>query len=472
MELHFHGATEEVTGSCHLIKLGGYQVLLDCGLIQGSIGNESRNEQDFPFNPKEIDAVVLSHAHIDHSGRLPLLVKRGFTGPIYSQQATKSLCRIMLKDAAFLNEKEAEWENKKRERKGLKLVQPLYDRTDAICTMKQFRAKAYDEEFTVLPGIKVRFNDAGHILGSSIIELWLEQKGQSRKLVFSGDLGQSNMPILRNPATVKDADLVLMESTYGDRLHRPFNDTLSELSELFSAPNLARGNIIIPSFAVGRTQLLLFLFSKYAHEWGLDNWHIFLDSPMAIEATEVYDQYTNLYDKETSSLWHESGLYRRLPNLHFCRTTNQSMAINRISAGAIIIAGSGMCTGGRIKHHLKNNIWRKNCQIIIPGFQAAGTLGRSIVDGAKTIRLWGETINVAAKVHTIGGLSAHADQQELINWYQQFKQQPPLMLVHGELIALDALATKVREKTKANVRIARKNMIMDLVNMQLLNNAV
>lgn len=468
MELHFHGATEEVTGSCHLIKLGGYQVLLDCGLIQGSIGNESRNEQAFPFNPEKIDAVILSHAHIDHSGRLPLLVKRGFSGPIYAQKATKSLCRIMLKDAAFLNEKEAEWENKKRERKGLKLVQPLYDRTDAIVTMKKFRAKPYDEKFSILPGIRARFNDAGHILGSSIVELWLEQKSQSRKLVFSGDLGQSNMPILRNPVTVKDADLVLMESTYGDRLHRPFDDTLLELSEIFSATNQAKGNIIIPSFAVGRTQLLLFLFSKYGHEWGLDNWHIFLDSPMAIEATEVYDRYNNLYDKETSSLWHENGLYRRLPNLHFCRTTNQSMAINRISAGAIIIAGSGMCTGGRIKHHLKNNIWRKHCQVIIPGFQAAGTLGRSILDGAKTIKLWGETINVAAKIHTIGGLSAHADQQELITWYQQFKQRPPLMLVHGELVALDALAIKVREKTNANVRIARRNMVMDLINMQLL----
>lgn len=468
MELHFHGAAGEVTGSCHLIKLGRYQILLDCGLIQGSRLSESRNEQAFPFEPSEIDAVILSHAHIDHSGRLPLLVKRGFSGPIYAQNATKSLCRIMLKDAAFLNEKDAEWENKKRERKGLKLVEPLYDRPDAVKAMRQFRAKPYDEKVTALPGIKFRFRDAGHILGSSIVELFLDQNSVSRKIVFSGDLGQGNMPILRNPVTVEQADLVLMESTYGNRLHRDFDATLQELKEIFTSASKSHGNIIIPSFAVGRTQLLLYLFSKYSKDWGLNDWHIFLDSPMAIEATEVYDQYANLYDKEATSLWSNNGLYDRLPNLHFCRTTNQSMALNRIDSGAIIIAGSGMCTGGRIKHHLKNNIWRKNCHLIVPGFQAAGTIGRALVDGAKHIRLWAETIKVAAKVHTIGGLSAHADQRELIGWYGNFKNQPPLILVHGEETALDALLIKLQDKTNAKLRIAREGMAINLVDMRTL----
>lgn len=468
MELHFHGAAGEVTGSCHLIKLGRYQILLDCGLIQGSRLSESRNQQAFPFEPGDIDAVILSHAHIDHSGRLPLLVKRGFSGPIYAQNATKSLCRIMLKDAAFLNEKDAEWENKKRERKGLKLVQPLYDRADAVNAMRQFRAKPYDQTVTMLPGIKFRLQDAGHILGSSIVELWLDKNGVSRKIVFSGDLGQGNMPILRNPVSVQQADLVLMESTYGNRLHRDFKDTLQELKDIFISANKTNGNVIIPSFAVGRTQLLLYLFSKYSKDWGIDNWHIFLDSPMAIEATEVYDQYGNLYDKEASSLWSNNGLYKRLPNLHFCRTTNQSMALNRIDSGAIIIAGSGMCTGGRIKHHLKNNIWRKNCHLIVPGFQAAGTIGRALVDGASRIRLWSETVKVSAKVHTIGGLSAHADQGELIDWYSGFKNQPALILVHGEELALDTLLIELQDKTNAKIRIARPDTVMDLTTMHTL----
>ncbi|MFT5658739.1 MAG: metallo-beta-lactamase family protein [Gammaproteobacteria bacterium] len=469
MELHFYGAAGEVTGSCHLIKLNGYRILLDCGLIQGGRTSEAQNEEPFPFDTKDIDAVILSHAHIDHSGRIPLLVKRGFTGPIYAQKATKSLCRIMLKDAAFLNEKDAEWENKKRQRKGLSLVQPLYDRDDAKAAMRQFRALPYEKITTIVPGIKVRLQDAGHILGSSIVELWLEDKGVSRKIVFSGDLGQSNMPILRNPVMIEEADLVLMESTYGDRLHRPFEATLLELKDIFTAANKSSGNIVIPSFAVGRTQLLLYLLSQYSSEWGLDNWHIFLDSPMAIEATEVYDQYTDLYDQEATSLWRNNGLYNRLPNLHFCRTTNQSMAINRIESGAIIIAGSGMCTGGRIKHHLKNNIWRKNCHLIIPGFQAAGTTGRALVDGARRIRLWAETVKVSAQIHTIGGLSAHADQKELIDWYNSFKNQPPLMLVHGEEKALDALLIKLQDKTNAKVRIARPRMAINLVNMNIFN---
>ena len=462
MELNFFGAAGEVTGSCHLIKLGKYQILLDSGLIQGSRVNETRNEQPFPFNPREIDAVILSHAHIDHSGRLPLLVKRGFSGPIYAQQATKSLCRVMLKDAAFLNEKDAEWENKKRQRKGLSPVAALYDRADAIAAMRQFKAKPYGKVISVLPGIKFRFQDAGHILGSSIVELWLDHNSLSRKVVFSGDLGQKGMPILRDPASIENADLVLMESTYGNRLHRSFDATLEELREIMTAGNLDKGNIIIPSFAVGRTQQLLYLFSKYAKDWNLAKWHLFLDSPMAIEATEVHDRFTDLYDIEAARLWRDNGLYRRLPNLHYCRTTNQSMAINRISSGAIIIAGSGMCTGGRIKHHLKNNIWRKKCQVIIPGFQAAGTIGRALVDGARHIRLWGETIKVSAKIHTIGGLSAHADQRELLRWLCEFKNHPPVVLVHGESESLQTLAAEIRSRTKSSVRIADYGMSINL----------
>jgi metallo-beta-lactamase family protein len=463
MKLHFYGGAGEVTGSCYLIETGSHRLLMDCGLVQGGRNAEARNEKPFPFDPRTIDAVVLSHAHIDHSGRLPLLVKQGFSGPIYAQKATKSLCRIMLKDAAFLNEKGAEWDNRKRERKGLDRIKPLYTHQDAIAAMRLFRAQRYDELLSILPGIKVRFRDAGHILGSSIIELFLEEQGVSRKLVFSGDLGQKNMPIIRNPEIIDEADLLLLESTYGDRLHRPFESTLEELKGIFTQANRESGNIIIPAFTVGRTQQLLYLFSKHAKEWDLEKWHIFLDSPMAIEATEVHDRYTRLYNRETTELWHNRGLYRRLPNLRFCRTTNQSMALNQVRSGAIIIAGSGMCTGGRIKHHLKNNIWRKNCHLIIPGFQAKGTIGRAIVDGADYIRLWGETIKVAAKVHTVGGLSAHADQDGLVDWYKGFKSQPPVMLVHGEEVALNGLAERLCKETDALVRVARLGETIDLV---------
>ncbi len=425
INVQFFGAAGEVTGSCHLVTVGDQRLLLDCGLIQGGRKDEARNRDPFPFDPASIDAVVLSHAHIDHSGRLPLLVKSGFRGTIYTHRASRDLCRIMLKDAGYLSEKDAVWENRKRERKGLEHIDPLFTVEDTKLAMRQFKGLVYAKKQRILPGVKLRLADAGHILGSSIVELWLEDGGETRKLVFSGDLGRSGMPVLEDPAVIHQADHVIMESTYGDRLHRSWEDSYREIHEVLNDATGSKGNILIPAFAVGRTQEILYLFARYYDDWRLDRWHIFLDSPMAIEATRVFTQNTDLFDAEAAELWRQNKTSPLLPNLHISRTANQSMAINQIRRGAIIIAGSGMCTGGRIKHHLKHNIWREQCQLVITGFQARGTPGRALVDGAQHIRLWGEEIRVAAKIHTIGGLSAHADQTALKNWYANFEGRPP-----------------------------------------------
>ena len=462
IDVQFLGAAEEVTGSCHLVTVGDQRLLLDCGLIQGRRSDEARNRQAFPFDPKSIDAVVLSHAHIDHSGRLPLLVKAGFSGPIYTHRASRDLCRIMLKDSAFLNEKDAEWENRKRLRKGLQPIEALYTIEDAHTALSLFKGLVYAKKIRILPNVTLRLNDAGHILGSSIIELWLEDGGATRKLVFSGDLGRPGMPILQDPAVIKQADLVVMESTYGDRVHRTWEQTLTEVEQVVQHTTNSRGNILIPAFAVGRTQEILYMFAKFYSAWKLDRWQIFLDSPLAIEATRVFTRHSDLFDQDTRDLWQQNQQQSMLPNLHLSRTSNQSMALNRIHSGAIIIAGSGMCSGGRIKHHLKHNIWRRECNVVISGFQAQGTLGRSLVEGAKYIRLWGETVRVAAGVHTVGGLSAHADQRGLINWYANFDQRPPVTLVHGESVALEQLASTLKQDLNAPVTIAKYGQQLDL----------
>jgi metallo-beta-lactamase family protein len=461
--VEFLGAAGEVTGSCHLVTVGSYKILLDCGLIQGRPKDEKRNREPFPFDPGSIDAVVLSHAHIDHSGRLPLLIKAGFRGTVYTHRASRDLCRIMLKDSAFLYEKDVEWENRKRARKGLERVEAMYTVEDARLAMKQFKGLVYQQKKRILPKVTLRLNDAGHILGSSIVELWMEDEGQQRKLVFSGDLGRSGMPVLEDPEAISDADLVIMESTYGDRLHRSWEETQKEISEVLSIATNGKGNILIPAFAVGRTQEILYLFARYYKEWKLDRWQIFLDSPLAIEATRIFMQHSDLFDDEMLALWKKNKQQSILPNLHISRTTNQSMALNRVHSGAIIIAGSGMCSGGRIKQHLKHNIWRSDCHVIISGFMARGTLGRKLVDGAKYIKLWGETVQVAAGIHTIGGLSAHADQAGLKNWYNNFSNRPPVVLVHGEERAQQCLSKVLQTELNATVTIAKYAQKIDLM---------
>ncbi|MEE1674662.1 MBL fold metallo-hydrolase [Agarivorans aestuarii] len=434
MTLQFLGAAEEVTGSCHLLTLNDKQVLLDCGLIQGSKADAMRNYQAFSFDPSQIDAVILSHAHIDHSGRIPQLVKSGFTGPIYTHKASAELCAIMLKDAAMLQQRDTERLNKKRLKKGLEPLQALFDEQDVEQTVQQFIPLNYGESVQVLPQLSLQLSDAGHILGSAIVELWINEIGTRKKIVFSGDLGREGMPILDDPEIIHEADLVLMESTYGNRLHRSWQQTIDELEQIFAAAiSGSQGNILLPAFSVGRAQELLYLFHLYAKQWDLSRWRICLDSPMAIEATKVYiNNYPVMDDDFKRFTQQHPGEHPLLSGVEFIQSTEQSMELNEINQGLIIIAGSGMCNGGRIRCHLEHNLWRPECDVIICGYQAISTPGRMLVDGADYLTIRGKPVKVAAKLHTVGGLSAHADQAELIHWYQQFKHSPPLVLVHGE----------------------------------------
>jgi metallo-beta-lactamase family protein len=451
MHIEFCGAAREVTGSCHLLHVGGRKILLDCGLIQGRRADEERNRDSFPFTPAEIDAVVLSHAHIDHSGRLPLLARRGYDGPVYTHPATRDLCRIMLRDSAFINEKDTEWENRRRERSGLPLVEPLYTQDDAEAVMQQFRDVGYGEPVELCPGVRLTLHDAGHILGSAIVALDLEEGSERRRVVFSGDLGHRDAPILRDPERLEQADLVILESTYGDRRHRSWDATRDEIIDIVASARGREGNILIPAFAVGRSQLLLYWFARHYEEAQLERWRIFLDSPLAIRATAVYGRYPDLYDREAARFWSGEDQDSALPNLAFSRTADDSRRLNSMRSGAIIIAGSGMCTGGRIRHHLLHNLWREECHVIIVGFQAAGTTGRLLVDGARRIRLLGQTVRVAAEVHTVGGLSAHADQQGLADWYGAFRSRPPVALVHGEPDVMETLAGVLESRFGARV---------------------
>jgi metallo-beta-lactamase family protein len=449
-ELQFFGATGQVTGSLYVIRCGSHTVLLECGLRQGSAESEEHNRDPFPVAIDDIDAVILSHAHIDHSGRVPMLTRQGYTGPVFVQNATGALCEIMLPDSGYLNEKDADWENRKRRGTGKALVQPLYTRVDAEKCIEQFVGARYEESVDVVPGLTLIFHDAGHILGSAIVELIYTDQDCRRTLVFSGDLGYRDAPVMKAPAVIEQADVVMLESTYGDRLHRPIAETMQELTEIFEAARSAQGNILVPAFTVGRTQDLLFLMAENYDRWNLDAWQIFLDTPMGIDATRAYSKFSHLHD--ASLFKSDSGLVN-LPNFHATRSSAESMEINEIRSGAIVVAGSGMCSGGRILHHLKNNIWRPECHLVIVGYHAFGTLGRRIVDGAETVKLWGDEYRVRIKVHTVGGLSAHADQADLVRWYGGFANKPPVYLVHGEREAQKVLAKSIGREFAAPVSI-------------------
>ena len=451
-DVTFHGAAEEVTGSLYVVRAGDATVLLECGLVQGSRAEEARNAEPFPFDVDAVDAVILSHAHIDHSGRLPLLIKRGYRGPVYAQRASRALAEIMLPDSGYLNEKDAEYENRKREKQGLPPAVPLYTREDAERSIASIAGLAYETPTEIAPGLTLTLLDAGHILGSAIVQLDYASRDTRRRLVFSGDLGHQDSPVMNDPARPTHADAILLESTYGDRLHRPFDATLEELGGVFESANARRGNILIPAFTVGRTQDLLYLMARHFDDWRLDRWQIFLDSPMGIEATEAYGRFRHLYDVH---LFGTDGREPDLPNFHESPTTEASMAINAIRSGAIIIAGSGMMSGGRILHHLQHNVSRPECHLVVVGYQARGTLGRRIVDGVESIRLFGEDHDVRIAVHTIGGLSAHADQAGLVDWYDGFEGRPPVYLVHGEPDAQQALLDRLRSDLGAPATIAR-----------------
>jgi metallo-beta-lactamase family protein len=455
MHLQFYGAAGEVTGSCHIVDIGGRRLLIDCGLIQGGATPDERNRAPFPFDAAGIDAVILSHAHIDHCGRLPLLHRRGFRGVVYATAACRDLARILLMDGAVMQQRDAERENRRRARDGRKgRAEPLYTEDDAEAALGLIRTVDYGRAFAVLPGVELTFRDAGHILGSASVWLRLCEGDLERRIVFSGDLGQYDSPILRDPEPGPVADLVVMESTYGDRLHRDRAATLAELGEILLHARKGGGNVLIPAFAVGRSQDLLYELGTHFAAWDLGAWRIFLDSPMAIDASQVYWRHPELYDEEARELRGRTGTLPPLPNLTLCRTAEESMAINRIPGGAIVIAGSGMCTGGRIVHHLKHNLPRPECDVVFTGFQAEGTLGRAIVDGRDEVRIHGSPVRVAASVHTLGGFSAHGDQADLRRWYVALPGRPPVWLVHGEKSASAAFRDALRhEGVQAEVAV-------------------
>ncbi|MEW9797328.1 MBL fold metallo-hydrolase RNA specificity domain-containing protein [Alteromonas sp. CYL-A6] len=453
--LTFLGAVEGVTGSMYLLKTQSSTILLDCGLFQGRKEEEAANRKSLPFSPSSIDAVILSHAHLDHSGRLPLLVNHGYQGPIYMTSPTLDLIEVLLNDAASLQLRDVEWENKRRRRSGKKEIDPLYTLDDVEDTLHCCQGVEYHEKVSVSQDVTLTMYDAGHILGSSIVELVIEEGGAPRKLVFSGDLGNAQAALLRDPEYLQDADVVLMESTYGDREHRSMHDTLEEFEAVLTEASRDGGNILIPSFAVGRTQEIIFRLGELYQKGKLPQQLVCLDSPMAIAVTEIYHRYQDVYNREDKtaiqahdhSPRHLKSLHSFLPTLRYSVSTEESIALNRIDRGAIIIAGSGMCNGGRIRHHLKHNLWRHQSHVVIVGYQAMGTPGRILVDGAKHIKMAGENIAVNAQIHTLGGFSAHASQSQLIEWVNHFKpSKPKLFLVHGEEMAKQALQSELKKQ--------------------------
>lgn len=446
MHIEFYGATSGVTGSCHILRANGQTILLDCGLIQGRREETEKNRKPFPFSPEEISAVVLSHGHIDHSGRIPLLVKQGYQGPIYAQNATADLCDILLQDSAYLQEKDAQYENKWRQKKKKPLIEPLYTVDDARIALANVVGLRYREKKEILPGVHIRYQDAGHILGSCNVEIWLDENGKQRKVVFSGDLGQYDTPILNDPSVVEEADHLIVESTYGNRLHRDRQATIDEIGEIIGAAAHNKGNLLIPAFSIGRTQEILYYLGKYYDQWELDRWHVFLDSPMAIRASKVYWEYPHLYDEEATKLRKRVNEMPHLQNLRLTPSPQESMAINQIKSGAIIISASGMLTGGRIVHHLKNNISRRGAHVMIVGYQANGTKGRALVDGKPSIKIHGKEYPVKATIHTVGGLSAHADANDLTRWVRNFKTNPHVHVVHGETEAKQAFRDRLESE--------------------------
>lgn len=448
IRISFFGAAGEVTGSCYLVETPKARFLVDCGMFQGGGDAYSKNLKALAFEVRNLDFVLLTHAHIDHSGLLPRLSLLGYRGPIHATAATVDLLQVLLLDSAHIQEKEAEWQLRHRYRKGRSLrglQPPLYSVTQAQTCLKQLREVAYGESITPVQGVRVCFRDAGHILGSAILEVWVDTPAGTKKIVFSGDLGQPDRPVVRDPEFISEADVLLVESTYGNRLHRSLASTEDEIIRAITHTFQEKhGNIIIPAFAVGRTQEILYVLAGLVRRGRLPRLDVYVDSPMANAATRLTLRHQNLLDEETQELirWQQQNSHQI--RVRFTGDVEESMALNDIAEGAVIISASGMCDAGRIKHHLEYNLPRPESTILITGFQAQGTLGRRLVDGAKTARLFGRTLAVRADVYTIGGLSAHGDQEALLGWMGHFRHPPErTFVVHGEVEASQALAEAI-----------------------------
>ncbi|HHU63039.1 MAG TPA: MBL fold metallo-hydrolase [Clostridiales bacterium] len=469
MDLTFLGAAREVTGSCTLIRTDDLKLLVDCGLFQGPKVLEELNRQSFGFDPSEIDFVLLTHAHIDHSGRIPKLVKDGFKGSIICTSATADLLDIMLKDSGHIQEMEAEWQTRKNLRAGLPPQQPLYTVQDAEEAMKHVQPVLYGQIISLNDRVTVRFADAGHILGSAIIELWIREGQRTTKLVFSGDLGSQDRPIIRNPEIIDGADLVIMESTYGDRLHQNPSTDMKRFLNIINNTCRRGGTVVIPSFAVGRTQEIIYELNKYYDHFEkaeVDEFlsiPVYIDSPLAVSATNIFKRHSDCFNAEARDFILKGDNPLEFPKLKLVKTVEESKALNEDAGSKIIISASGMCDAGRIKHHLKHNLWREESSIIFVGYQAQGTLGRIIKDGASSVKIYGEEIAVRAEVHSLEGFSAHADQKGLLDWIGAMKHKPKkVFLVHGEQEALDTLAGLLREQQGLDVEVPDMGQVYDV----------
>ncbi len=473
MKITFLGATKTVTGSNFLVEACGKKFLVDCGMWQGRAEIEAQNADKFEFDPKEIDFMLLTHAHIDHSGRIPRLYNEGFRNKIYAHKATCDLCALMLPDSGHIQEMENEWKNKKRKRKGEKEVLPLYTAEEAARCLEIFEAVQYDQIIEITPDIHVRFNDAGHMLGSSIIELWTNENGKETKTVFTGDLGNNDIPLLDSPTMIEDADYLVMESTYGSRLHLKNDEKAQMFLDIVSETLDNGGTVVIPSFAVGRTQEILYEINKLKEIKDDEEFRrkyktlmkasVYVDSPLAISATEVFKENTNLFEERIQNEIMRGDNPLEFPGLKFTRTADESKALNEDERPSIIISASGMCEVGRIKHHLKHNLWNPKSTILFVGYQAVGTLGYSIVNGAKKVTIFGEEIAVNARIEYIEGYSGHADQEGLMNFVYSFIKKPKqIFLVHGEPESQNVLKSKIETEAKLPVIIPEFGEIYEL----------
>ena len=465
MKITFLGAARTVTGSNFLVEAAGKKFLVDCGMYQGKVSEEFENSDPFLFDISSIDFMVLTHAHIDHAGRIPKLCNEGYTNPIYAHKATCDLCELMLPDSGHIQEVEIEWQNRKRKREGKEDLPPLYTADEAYKCLQYFVPVNYDEIVQVDENISMRFNDAGHMLGSSIIEIWIKENGETKKIVFSGDIGNNDLPLLDSPTMIESADYLIMESTYGNRLHVKNNDKAQMFLNIVSETLDKGGTVVIPSFAVGRTQEILYEIDKLKDEYGQDEEFakkyrtlmrvpVYVDSPLAISATEVFQKNIDLFEEEIQEKMRSGDNPLDFPGLHFTRTVEESKALNTSNESCIILSASGMCDVGRIKHHLKHNLWNPNSTILFVGYQAPGTLGRAIIEGAKKVKIFGEEIAVNARVEYIEGYSGHADQEWLLNFVYSFIKKPKhIFLVHGEIEGQEVLKQKIEETTNIPVTI-------------------
>ncbi len=457
MHLTFHGAARQVTGSCFLLEHGSVRFLVDCGLFQGQLSSLTRNTGEFPFQPGDIDFVILTHAHLDHSGLLPRLMAKGFGGPIYATPATRDLIAVLLPDSAHLQQVDAE-----RAARTGRSHPAAYSIEDAQAVIRQVQTVPYDFPFDPAPGLNVCLRDAGHILGSSIVEISVTESGRTLKIVLSGDLGQPGRPIVRDPTFIQDADVVLLESTYGDRNHKPLAATLDELVACLSS-GLESGVVLVPAFAVGRTQEFLYYLNSLAHDGRLREFAVFVDSPMATEVTAITARHFELFNEAARHFASEAAHHPAPMKVRYTQSVQDSIALNRLESGAVILAASGMCDGGRIRHHLKHRLSNPHTTVIIIGYQATGTLGRLLVDGAKSVRLLGEDVAVRARIATLGGFSAHADQATLMDWLSHFRTRPTrLFLVHGEMRASAAFAAKIQSDLGWNAVIPEDGQRVEL----------